>query len=531
MNAQNDTRREGYVADTEYHGLLFRELSPNHIRTALLLQGYDLPDRAEGEPFRYMELGYGQGVSLNIHAAAASGEFLGTDFLPAHAQNAGSLAKAAGLDNVFPLNLSFAELDAFCAEGGVPPIDLMVMHGVWSWVSDEHRQQILNIIRRCLKPGGVVYVSYNAMPGWADFAPVREFMMLYADELAEDKDTVTQTEKALSFVRVLAGTEAKFFVGNEKKHRWLEGLTKQSTRYLAHEYMNRNWKPFYFFRVAEDMASAGCSFATSTRPIAQLDLALPQDMAAMIREELDPILRETLRDYAINQTFRTDLFVRDMRRLTPEEHFARLGRLCLTLTQPISAFNLDEEFSINTPSGAVELKKELIYPLALALAEDDYAPKTLAWLHQHPALAQMPFPILLEVVNILFCCHLLMEANPLVTPQTAAACARFNRLQCERAKIGSGSIHITSPILGSGWPVDQIDALFLLACADGKHDPAVWAEDAWSIAVSQKQEFLENGEPMPKEKVISILLEQAQIFAEHRLPYIRAMLAMPGAAG
>ena len=52
---------------------------------------------------KYLELGYGQGLSINIHAAALDGEFWGTDFTQSRvgvaypreiAQSAGSGVKA-----------------------------------------------------------------------------------------------------------------------------------------------------------------------------------------------------------------------------------------------------------------------------------------------------------------------------------------------------------------------------------------------------------------------------------------------------
>ena len=49
-----------------------------------------------GRPLRYLELGYGQGLSLNIHAAATDGEFWGTDFNPVQVANARELASASG---------------------------------------------------------------------------------------------------------------------------------------------------------------------------------------------------------------------------------------------------------------------------------------------------------------------------------------------------------------------------------------------------------------------------------------------------
>ena len=70
----------GYVAEIDYTHGYYRELAPGLIDYALILGGYEPPDRTS---MRYLELGYGQGLSVNIHAAACPGEFWGTDFNPA----------------------------------------------------------------------------------------------------------------------------------------------------------------------------------------------------------------------------------------------------------------------------------------------------------------------------------------------------------------------------------------------------------------------------------------------------------------
>ena len=79
----------------------------------------------------YLELGYGQGVSANLHAADnPRGEFWGTDFNPDHALYARSLARQSGVSAQW-LELGFeAMLDT-----PTPPFDFIVLHGVWSWVS------------------------------------------------------------------------------------------------------------------------------------------------------------------------------------------------------------------------------------------------------------------------------------------------------------------------------------------------------------------------------------------------------------
>jgi len=57
---------EGYITEIEYTRGYYRELSPNLQRFALLAAGYAQPP----EEGAYLELGYGQGLALAIHAAA-----------------------------------------------------------------------------------------------------------------------------------------------------------------------------------------------------------------------------------------------------------------------------------------------------------------------------------------------------------------------------------------------------------------------------------------------------------------------------
>ena len=59
---------EGYFTDVAYTYGCYRELNPLFQRFCLLAQGLDAPDPgAEG---CHAELGFGQGVSFSLHAAA-----------------------------------------------------------------------------------------------------------------------------------------------------------------------------------------------------------------------------------------------------------------------------------------------------------------------------------------------------------------------------------------------------------------------------------------------------------------------------
>ena len=158
----------GYIADIDYTHGFYRELTPSHLRFALLLKGIRPPDGK----FTYCELGFGQGFGLNLLAAAhPEGDFWGTDFNPTHAANARLLAESVGADNVHVFDRSFAEF----LETDTPDFDFICLHGVWAWVAPDNQRLIVEFLRRRLKPRGVVFISYNTPPGWAPILPLRDF--------------------------------------------------------------------------------------------------------------------------------------------------------------------------------------------------------------------------------------------------------------------------------------------------------------------------------------------------------------------
>src|SRR6476620_957144 len=97
---------EGYPVGIAYTYYYHVVLSPPFLRLVALNRLIPFPSR---QPLRYLELAYGNGVSLNIHAAASPGEYWGTDVNPSHAAFANELAEISG-SGIHALNLSFAEL-------------------------------------------------------------------------------------------------------------------------------------------------------------------------------------------------------------------------------------------------------------------------------------------------------------------------------------------------------------------------------------------------------------------------------------
>lgn len=521
MNPWNN----GYTTDIDYTAGFYRDLTPGIIRTALLLHGLDLPPRAAGEPLRYLELGYGQGLSLNIHAAAVPGEFWGTDFNPNHTLHAESLCQQAALQTKL-LNLSFAEL---AQSRDIPAFDLIVLHGIWSWISDENRGHILHIIAQHLKMGGACMVSYNALPGWASMMPMRDIMAMHASICGtKAQNPLEKIYNAFSFARTLSTTDAAYFAVNTQARNMLEALKHEPAAYVAHEYFNSNWRPFYFADVANALEIPKASYVTSTRFLQTLNsICLPPEGLELFTQSPKALWQESLRDYYLNQTFRADIFVKGQRRLSPALHNKRLQALAFVLTSPVA----DIPLSAQGPRGQIQLKEDIYAPLLLELARNAYQPKTLARLQTSPSLAQLGPELLQEAITVLLGTgHIHPAQKEGDIAAARAACWRCNAALLEQAVHSATSNVLASPVLGGGLYLSAFEQLFLSAWHNGATEHADWASYALHCLTERGEQLLDsNGTALGPEQALEALTALAQSFKNERLSLLEAMQVLPPA--
>jgi hypothetical protein len=506
----------GYVAEIDYTHGYYRELAPGLIDLALLLSGHEPPNRSS---MRYLELGYGQGLSANIHAAAVAGEFWGADFNPAHAANAQSLAEHAGSQARF-FDDSFADL---AARGDLPAFDYIVLHGVWSWVSDDNRRAIVEIVRRRLKVGGAVYMSYNTLPGWAMAMPLRHMMTLHAETVGSDaQGVVGRIDASIAFGTKLAEVGARYFAANPMAKGRLDAIAGQNRNYVAHEYFNRDWAPMYFSDVHNWLSDGKLSYACAAALLDQMD---GFNLTPAQQEALGAIpysvLRETVRDYLLNQQFRRDIYSRGARRLSPLERLERLGEARVTLTTPPADITHEVEAGL----GKVGLKPEIYQPVIEALADADATPKRIGDLAKRPALAALPGGALIEALAVLIGSGRAHPAQSDADQALAAPrCRKLNAYLIDRARISGDVSCLASPVIGAGVPAGRFEQMFLGARARGLKTPQEWAKDAWDTLATQNQAIIKDGAVLQgAEANLGELRTQAKDLADKRLAMLQRL--------
>ena len=342
------------VVDIGYYRTFFHEIAPAWLDHVSLLSGFAPPERSDG--FTWCDLGCGQGVSVALLAATnPSGSFHGVDLQPQHVAHGRQLAAEIELGNA-----QFRVADFNNWDGDLPDCDYIVAHGVYSWVAPKTQGAVRRLIDRHLKPGGLLYLSYNAMPGWAAELPFQRLLRQLAH--LHVGDTVERLAPALATVNALTELGAPALTGSRAA-----AAARQANPFdLAHHYMVSAWQPLFVTEVRAVMRDIGLTPAGTATLIENYDsFVLTGKARELLAGIEDEDTREMVRDYLIHQRFRRDVFIRDGRRIDDRERRARLMRSHYALMRPSEAI----ELFVTTPAGTLRFDNDTARTIVARLTE------------------------------------------------------------------------------------------------------------------------------------------------------------------
>jgi hypothetical protein len=502
----------GYVTDVNYTFGYYPELSADRAVYALTSAGFRAPIVQNA-----CELGFGQGMSVAIHAATQPNvQWWGTDFNPTQAAFAQELVSKSGASAKL-FDEAFAE---FCARDDLPEFEFIALHGIWTWISDENRAVIVDFLRRKLAVGGILYISYNTLPGWSAAAPLRHLMKQHAEVMGAPAAGVTQRiDDSLAFMDRLFAVDPAYARNNALAVERFNGLKTQNRNYMAHEYMNRDWRPMYFSDMAEWLEPTKLTY-TAAAPLLdqQESVNILPAQSAVLASVTDPGFKETVRDYITGQQFRRDLWMRGPRRMTAIEHADTLRALRFILTIP----RKDVALKLKAAQGEVTLQEGVYKPILDFMA--DHQIKTF---NQIEAAGQSAGLTLAQVVAATSVLVGMGTLAPVQDDKTIAkakpAVDKLNKVLISMSRSRSDIPYLASAVTGCGYAVNRLEQLFLFARGQGAKTAQDWAATAWQLLSMQGQRLMREGtELVTNEDNLAELLERAKEF-EQRLPLLRQL--------
>lgn len=369
----------GYNVDLGYTYGFYREMAPEWLDFCALVQGVTPPS---GQ-WRYLELGCGQGVGLTFLAALnPAHEFVGVDFNPLHIAHARRLAIAAGVSNVRFEEADFVEL-ARDWPGDWGRFDYVAAHGIYTWISGAVRRGLVGAIEKATRPGALVYLSYNTLPGWIATYPVQHLLRLW--QTSEEMPSVSAIETGMERLKALQDVKTPLTESLPGMRIRVEQMARLDRSYLVQEYLHDSWHPVWFDEIAHSLADAKQSYVgTATIADFYVPQLLPKERREILAQYQSPIVREVMLDVLVNQSFRRDIFARGNQRLWPVEQRRRLEQSIFALVRRPKP---EEAITFRLSLGEVSGKREMYDPLMDAL---ENGPKSIEELMTVPGPGPRP---------------------------------------------------------------------------------------------------------------------------------------------
>jgi SAM-dependent methyltransferase len=459
----------GYITDLPYLPGYYRHQSPLYLNLACLLGGVAGLELSRSKPLSYLELGCGHGFgALALAASNPNWRVTGIDFNPSHIAAARSLAEAAGIINARFIEADLATLPETSQADEFAEADVASLHGIWSWVPDPVRRGIVRLLTTKVRPGGVVQISYNALPAWQSAIGMQRLLREAGERLAARSDR--QVEAGLELVSSLSAARAHYLHGVPFVEALLEHAQHGQIAYLAHEYMNDAWRPCFHADVVSALSEAKLEWVASAQLLENFSpLMLSDEVRAILARFDDVAMRELLKDMCLPRGLRQDVFVRGAQRIAPADRDAALGDVMLGLLCPESEF----VWEVEVPAGKATFERSFFGPIVGALGS---GPKLVRDLLALPDLPRRDNPS--EVVGMLVGTD---QALPMLAPpaEPDPRAMRLNALAAQRF-VQPGNLNTGMALAASGTgaplPCPMLD-LFVASRLEeeGAPDPEAWA--------------------------------------------------------
>lgn len=506
MNASS-----GPVAALDDSQCAHRTIQTDVLRLACVSAGVSPPT---GEVMHHLDVGCGHVASLDVDAAANPGTFWHAD-LPSGEQSHGSALEVAGGSG------TRGSLAAFAACRDLPQFDVIAVRDQWNSISERDRRMIVDLVRRNLRVGGIVCVNYSCFPGRASAEPLRHLMALHSNQTGSDSTgTAEKLKRAVGFAMTVADAGALIFKANPAVSERLRTITGQPPGRLVEEYLGRGRHLVAFSEVARSLAEAKLDFAASANLLDHLDgINLSAEGIRLLAGIPHPILRQSVRDYLVNQQFRRDVFVKGLRRLTSLERGEALMAQSFILIAPPD----DVPQRALAQHGKVILPEHIHRPLIDVLAENHHEPKTLGRLIGHDKLKAIPHGQVIEAALALTGIgHVSTAKAP--TEGSLGRSRAYNQAICQRWHSTSEVAFLASPVTGSGIPIGSLEQLFLLALGQGRSTPPDLAMHAQDELAAQNCRIVDEGKPIEASQQHAVELTRlASLFIDRRLPILKAL--------
>ena len=287
-----------------YKSYPFPFTTPAYLEAYGALVGLNTPP---AKTARVLELGATYGGNI-ISQAVFNPEatFVGIELSQDQVEKGNQIICDAKLENV-----SLVQGDILNFDESMGTFDYIIAHGFYSWISDEMKDKLLNIISNHLADNGIAYVSYNTYPGWHTMEEVRQ-LMLFANR---EQDNLTHKEKVLRGKTVGSLVGAQILNYDNLKERnskflgALRSVMQKDDYYVGHDHLEPHNDPCYFYQFNDHLKAHNLAYVCD----ADLTLSMVRTYDESIADKLEQLApnsqadQEQYLDFILDTTFRKSI--------------------------------------------------------------------------------------------------------------------------------------------------------------------------------------------------------------------------------
>ena len=300
----NEEMQQTIYKELGYKSYPFPFTTPAYLEAYGTLVGLKPPT---AKTARVLELGATYGGNI-ISQAAHNPEatFVGIELSQDQVEKGNKIIGDAKLDNV-----SLVQGDILNFDESMGTFDYIIAHGFYSWISDEMKDKLLDIISNHLADNGIAYVSYNTYPGWHTMEEVRQ-LMLFANR---GHDESTHKEKVLrgKTVGSLVGAQILNYDNlKERNSKFLSALRsvmQKDDYYVGHDHLEPHNDPCYLYQFNDHLKANNLAYVGD----ADLTLSMVRTYDESIADKLEQLApnsqadQEQYLDFMLDTTFRKSI--------------------------------------------------------------------------------------------------------------------------------------------------------------------------------------------------------------------------------
>ncbi|MEY3220074.1 MAG: hypothetical protein RIT27_1431 [Pseudomonadota bacterium] len=350
------------------------------VRLAGVLHFLGIPAPAVNQ-CRVLELGCGDGTNLcSMAIGFPNSFFVGYDLSTEQIKIGISHLEQLNIKNIVLYQSDIMDLDK---EIGL--FDYIIVHGVYSWVSESVQNKILSLCANHLTENGVAYISYNTRPGWNLRMTIRDMLLYHTRELSSITDKLTQMKAWLQFVEQHVGNKIAKMSPIQSDYAYYRYLKNELPEfielpdsYLFHEFLEENNAPVYFYQFIEKVTQHHLIYVGDA-DIKLMFRTFQSPEILNVLGELDTVSKEQYFDFLENRQFRMSILCKEGIKTQPELLEKQLEKFYFTGAAVVRSkeFNLAEGKSVEFENAEVVfIEQSTIGKAALSYLSERY-PETI----------------------------------------------------------------------------------------------------------------------------------------------------------